>query len=156
MKKRDTDQKEYSKFKDFFLKFVENKKNRFHPLVWINGKPEIGKNVYIGGFSEINSKGSKIKIGNNCDISSFVSINVADSHLKTIGKKKNISKREIIIDNNVFIGSHSVILGGTIIKKNSVIAAGTILRGEKIPEFSLVIGNPAKIIKGHYKKNDKS
>ena len=154
MKKKIINKNEYLKFKEFFLKFVENKKNRFHPLVWINGKPEIGKNVYIGGFSEINSKGAKIKIGRNCDIASFVSINVADSHLKTIGKAKKISKKNITIEKNVFIGSHSVILGGTIIKKNSVVAAGTVLRGEKIPEYSLAIGNPVKIIKGHYKKND--
>ena len=152
MKKKVINKNEYSKFKEFFLKFVENKKNRFHPLVWINGKPEIGKNVYIGGFSEINSKGAKIKIGRSCDIASFVSINVADSHLKTIGKAKKISKKNITIGKNVFIGSHSVILGGTIIKKNSVVAAGTVLRGEKIPEYSLAIGNPVKIINGHYKK----
>jgi len=156
MIKKKINENEYVKFKNFFLKFTENNKNKFHPLVWINGKPDIGKNVYIGGFSEVNSKGAKIKIGNNCDIASFVSINVADSHLKTIGKAKNISKKKILIDNNVFIGSHCVILGGTIIKKNSVIAAGTVLRGEKIPEFSLAIGNPAKIIKGYYKRNDKS
>ena len=142
---------EYSKFKKFFLRFVENKKNRFHPLVWINGKPKIGKNVYIGGFSEINSKGAEVKIGNNCDIASFVSINVADSHLKTINKMKKISKKKIIIENNVFIGSHSVILGGSKIRKNSVIAAGTVLRGETVPEFSLAIGNAAKIKKDYYK-----
>lgn len=97
MKKKVINKNEYLKFKEFFLKFVENKKNRFHPLVWINGKPEIGKNVYIGGFSEINSKGAKIKIGRNCDIASFVSINVADSHLKTIRKAKKISKKNILI-----------------------------------------------------------
>lgn len=143
--------KKYQEFKDFFLKFIENKKNPFHPLVWINGNPNIGKNVYIGGFSEINSKGAKIFIGNNCDISSFVAINVADSHLKTIGLTKKIIKKDITIGNNVFIGSHSVILGGTIIKKNSVVAAGTVLRGQVIPEFSLAIGNPVKIIKDYYK-----
>ncbi len=144
--------KKYDQFKDFFLKFIENKKNPFHPLVWINGNPKIGKKVYIGGFSEINSKGAKVSIGNNCDISSFVAINVADSHLKTIGLKKKIIKKDINIGNNVFIGSHSVILGGTIIKKNSVIAAGTVLRGQVVPEFSLAIGNPVKIIKNYYKK----
>ena len=146
--------KKYDQFKDFFLKFIENKKNPFHPLVWINGNPKIGKNVYIGGFSEINSKGAKVSIGNNCDISSFVAINVADSHLKTIGLKKRIIKKDINIGRNVFVGSHSVILGGTTIKKNSVIAAGTILRGQVVPEFSLAIGNPVKIIKNYYKKND--
>lgn len=142
----------YSKFKNLFLKFIENKKNSYHPLVWINGNPKIGKNVYIGGFSEVNAKGSKITIGNNCDIASFVTINVSDSHMKTIKKKKNIIKKDIIIGNNVFIGSHSAILGGTKIKNNSVIAAGTVLRGESIPEYSLAIGNPAIIKKNYYKK----
>ena len=43
------------------------------------------------------------------------------------------------------------LLGVSIIKKNSVIAAGTVLRGEIVPEFSLAIGNPAKIKKNYYK-----
>ena len=152
MKKTIQKKNEYKKFKEYFLKFIENKKNKFHPLVWINGKPQIGKKVYIGGFSEINAKGAIVKIGNYCDIASFVSINVADSHLKTIGKTSRISKKKILIGNRVFIGSHSVILGGTIIGNNSVIAAGTVLRGENIPNNSLAIGNPAKILKRHYKK----
>ena len=142
----------YDIFKKLFLKFVQNKTNPYHPLVWINGDPKIGKNVYIGGFSEINAKGSSVLIGSNCDIASFVTINVSDSHLKTIKIKKQISKNKILIENNVFIGSHCAILGGTTIKKNSVIAAGTVLRGEYIPEYSLVIGNPAIIKKNYYKK----
>ena len=141
----------YNLFKKLFLKFIQNKKNKYHPLVWINGEPKIGKNVYIGGFSEINAKGSSVTIGNDCDIASFVTINVADSHLKTINKKKRIAKNKIKIENNVFIGSHCAILGGTVIKNNSVVAAGTVLRGEIIPENSLVIGNPAKIKKNYYK-----
>ena len=146
---------DYLKFKNFFLKFIENKKNKYHPLVWINGKPKIGSNVYIGGFSEINAKGSKIQIGKDCDISSFVTINVADSHLKVLKKTKKIKKKKIIIGNNVFIGTHSAILGGTSIGSFCVIAAGTILRGENIPPYSLVLGNPAIIKKGYY-KNDKT
>ena len=119
----------YEEFKNFFLKFIQNKKNDYHPLVWINGEPKIGKKVYIGGFSEINAKGAKIYIGNNCDISSFVSINVADSHLKTIKLKNKIIKKNIKIENNVFIGSHSVILGGTVIKKKFSYRSGHSFEG---------------------------
>ena len=125
--------------------------NKFHPLVWIVGKPVIGDNVYIGGFSEINCNKSSLKIGKNSDIASFVSINCADSHKKTIGISNKIDRKPIHIEENVFIGSHSVIKGGTIIRKNSVVAAGTIIGDIEIPEFSLVIGNPAVIKKGYYK-----
>ena len=103
--------------------------------------------------NRLNAKGSKVQIGDNCDIASFVSINVADSHLKVLGKSKKIKKNKILIGKNVFIGSHSVILGGSEIGNYSVIGAGTIVRGEKIPPYSLAIGNPLIIKQGYYKKN---
>ena len=139
-------------FEKKFLKLINNKKNIYHPLVWISGNPVIGKGTYIGGFSEINAKNSRVNIGKNCDIASFVTINTADSHKKCIGLSTKIFRQKIKIGNNVFIGSHCAILGGAEIGNNSVIAAGTIVRKGKIPPFSLVIGNPAKIKKNFYKK----
>lgn len=130
--------------------------NPFHPLVYIGGQPEFGKNVYIGLLSEVTAKGSAVKIGDNCDIASFVSINVADSHKRVIGLAEEIMRKEIIIENNVFIGSHSFIGGGVQIGHHSVVAAGTIIAKPcKIPPYSLVIGNPLVIKKGYYKKGAK-
>jgi len=120
-------------------------RNRFHPLVWIVGKPLIGEGVYIGGFSEVNANGCVVKIGSNCDIASFVSINGADSSAKAVGRCEVIERRDITLENNVFVGSHSVILGGSHIGHHSVIAAGTVVRGLKVPPNSLVIGNPAQV-----------
>ena len=137
---------------DDIVKKLQLNKNPFHPLVCINGKPKIGKNVYIGAFSEVNAKGAKVIIGDNCDIASFVSINCADSHKKCIGLSKKNSLRNIKISNNVFIGSHSFIKGGANIGHNSVVSAGSIVDGKKIPPYSLVYGNPMKIKKGYYKK----
>mgnify|MGYP006273731619 CR=1 FL=1 len=124
--------------------------NRFHPLVWIVGDPFIDEGTYIGGFSEVNAKGSSVRIGKNCDIASFVSINAADSHKLTIGVADSIERKNIEIGDNVFIGSHSVILGGTSIGNNSVIAAGVVLRGESIPPFSLVLAGAPMIKPGYY------
>lgn len=141
-----------SEFEELFCTLTNFKKNKYHPLVWIVGEPEIGKNVYIGGFSEINSNGARVVIGDNCDIASFVSINCADSHKKCIGLKKNVDRNNIVLENNVFVGSHVVIKGGVHIGHHSVIAAGTIVDTSKIPPYSLVVGNPMKIKKGYYKK----
>ena len=140
--------------KDFlklFLNAIDNTENPFHPLVWINGTPSIGEGTYIGGFSEINAKGASVIIGKHCDIASFVSINVADSHLRCIGLAQENSFNNISIGDKVFIGSHSVILGGANIGSYSVIGAGTVVRQEKIPPFSLVFGNPMVIKPGYYK-----
>ena len=147
-------------FNELFSKLTTFKKNSYHPLVWIVGEPEIGKDVYIGGMSEINAKDAKVIIGDNCDIASFVSINCADSHKKCIGIMQKTERRDIIIENNVFIGSHCVIKGGAHIGHHSVVAAGTIVEGIDIPSYSLIIGNPMKVKMNYYskfnKKNDSS
>ena len=141
--------------KQEFLKLLSDsidfKKNRFHPLVWINGNPEIGENVYIGGMSEVNANGASVKIGDNCDIASFVSINCADSHKVCLGIEDKITRKDIVLENNVFVGSHCVIKGGAVIGHHSVIAAGTIVDGKTIPPYSLVIGNPMVVKEGYYK-----
>ena len=147
-------------FNELFSKLTTFKKNLHHPLVWIVGEPEIGKDVYIGGMSEINAKDAKVIIGDNCDIASFVSINCADSHKKCIGIMQKTERRDIKIENNVFVGSHCVIKGGAHIGHHSVVAAGTIVEGIDIPSYSLIIGNPMKVKMNYYfkfnKKNDSS
>ena len=138
-------------FEELLNKITTFKKNPFHPLVWIVGKPKFGKNVYIGGMSEIQAKDANVSIGDNCDIASFVTINCADSHKKCIGLSEKIERRDIVIEKNVFVGSHCVIKGGAHIGHHSVIAAGTIVEAVKINPYSLVIGNPMQIKDGYYK-----
>ena len=127
-------------------------RNRFHPLVWIVGEPTIGEGVYIGGLSEVNAKGAKVEIGDNCDIASFVSINAADSHKLCIGLSADVERKDIVIEKNVFIGSHSVIGGGAHIGHHSVIAAGTVVRAGYIEPYSLVMGNPMVVKSGYYRE----
>lgn len=138
------------KFETLFSEHTHFKKNRFHPLVWIVGEPEIGEGVYIGGFSEVNGKGAKVRIGDYCDIASFVTINCADSHRKCIGLATDVDRRDITLENHVFVGSHCVIKGGAYIGHHSVIAAGTIVEPGIIPPFSLAIGNPMQVKPGYY------
>lgn len=138
-------------FGKLFSQHIDFKINKFHPLVWINGNPQIGKNVYIGGMSDINCTDAVLIIGDNCDIASFVAINCADSHEKCIGLSNKINRKNITLENNVFVGSHCVIKGGAYIGHHSVIAAGTIVEGVKISPYSLVIGNPMEIKDGYYK-----
>ncbi len=139
-------------FRESFLRLIHNRDNPYHPLVWINGEPEIGPRTTIGGFSEVNAKGARVVIGADCDIASFVAINAADSHRRAIELADAIERRDIRIGDHVFIGSHSVILGGANIGHHSVIAAGTVVRAVEVAPFSLVLGNPAIIKPGYYEE----
>lgn len=139
-----------AEFQKLFSELTDMRENQFHPLVWMNGNPEIGKNVYIGGLSEVYAKGAKVSIGDNCDIASFVVINCSDSHKKTIGLSDEIDRQDIIIENNVYIGTQSFIGGGVHIGHHSVVGAGTIVRKGEYPPYSLIVGNPAICKPGYY------
>ncbi|WP_429022962.1 acyltransferase [Aeromonas allosaccharophila] len=139
-------------YKQHFYDLTTFKDNPYHPLVWILGNPDIGENVFIGAFSEVNATGANVVIGAHCDIASFVTINCADSHLKCIELAKSIDRKDITLENNVFVGSHCVIKGGVYIGHHSVVAAGTIVDTGHIPPYSLVIGNPMIVKDGYYLK----
>lgn len=53
---------------------------------------------------------------------------------------------ELIIGDNCFIGAGAIILPRTHIGNYCIIGAGSVVKGN-IPDFSVVIGNPCKIIK---------
>lgn len=137
-------------FQELFTEFTDMKKNPYHPLVWIGGDPQIGENVYIGGMSEIYGKGARVIIGDNCDIASFVVINCSDSHKKTIGIAEEIERKDIVLENNVYVGTQSYIGGGVHIGHHSVVGAGTIVRAGEYPPYSLIVGNPAIVKEGYY------
>jgi acetyltransferase-like isoleucine patch superfamily enzyme len=145
-----------AQFAEAFSRLTHFKANRFHPLVWVNGEPEIGENVCIGFMSEVNAKNASVKIGANCDIASFVAINAADSHRKCLGLSDVVERRDIVLEENVFVGSHCVIKGGAHIGHHSVVAAGTVVDAGKIPPYSLVAGNPMVVKPGYYLKSKRT
>ena len=54
--------------------------------------------------------------------------------------------KSIIINDDVWIGAHSVILPGVTIGKGAVIGAGSVVTSN-IPEYAVAVGVPAKVIK---------
>jgi len=60
--------------------------------------------------------------------------------------KQVCNTSEIIIEDEVWIGANCVILPGVTIGKHSVVAAGSIVT-KSVPPYSVVAGNPAKVIK---------
>jgi acetyltransferase-like isoleucine patch superfamily enzyme len=117
----------------------------------INGCVKLGREVHIGRLVDINANLCEIVIGDGCDVGSFVAINCADSHKRCIGMEPEIERQPIVLEDHVFVGTHSAILGGVHVGHHSIVAAGTIVRGPLVvPPYSLVIGNPAVVKAGKY------
>lgn len=110
-------------------------------------KVEIGKKSFVGHKTLFMGGNSLIKIGNNCDISSNVSL-ISGSHKIGLPDRRaglGISK-DIVIGNGVWIGYGSTILGGTNIGNGSIIAAGSLINSD-VPENTVYGGVPAKEIR---------
>ena len=53
-------------------------------------------------------------------------------------------EKPVVIGNDVWIGDSVMILPGSIIGNGVIIGAGAVVRG-KIPDYAIVVGNPAQI-----------
>jgi acetyltransferase-like isoleucine patch superfamily enzyme len=109
---------------------------------------QIGDRVFIGSNCEINCA-SRIQIGNDCLIASSTTIvdsghEIADK-FSTI-RKQPVTRKEIVIADDVWIGARCVIIAGVTIGKGSVIGAGSIVN-KSIPEYQVWAGCPARFIK---------
>ena len=132
-----------------------------------NGEIYIGDNCFINGGTRLISINS-IHIGNNVTISWDCTIYDHNSHslnfrhrrvdqknqLTALRNKKpitdqkiwdNVKSKPIRIEDDVWIGFGCIILGGVTIGNGAIIGAGSVVR-EDIEPWSVVIGNPARVI----------
>lgn len=111
----------------------------------LNGELYIGSYVLMSPGINIRCA-KKITIGKSAMIASDVSITDSDWHGIYDRTDYVASPKEVVIEENVWIGERSLILKGSKIGKNSIIGAGSVVTGE-IPPNSVYAGNPAKFIK---------
>jgi maltose O-acetyltransferase len=114
-----------------------------------------GRNVEIGDYSGIGQNAqlftqAKITIGKNVMMGPEVIIltqNHAHENIEIpMEQQGNQQPSPVLIDDDVWIGIRAIILPGVHIGKSSIIGAGSVVTKD-VPPFSIVGGNPAKIIK---------
>lgn len=142
------------------------KKKRFSNFSHIS-KPEnvtIGDSVFIGHFNYIDGF-EKIEIGERCQITNFISILTHSSHnsIRLYGPKyvanwgtkmKGLQYGEVKIGAYTFIGSHCIILPGTVLGKGCLVSAYSLVKGE-FPDYSVLRGIPAVVVGDTRKMDEK-
>ncbi|HAH56005.1 MAG TPA: sugar O-acetyltransferase [Flavobacterium sp.] len=104
-----------------------------------------GENVYFN-VNCVVLDGAKVTIGSNVFIAPNVQIYTANHPLDTESRKTVENALPISIGNDCWIGGNTVILPGITIGNGCVIGAGSVVT-KNIPDNSLAVGNPAKVIK---------
>ena len=62
------------------------------------------------------------------------------------GSNDDLLGKDVIVEEDVWIAANVTLLAGAHVGRGAIVGAGTVLRTCKIPPYSIVMGNPAKVI----------
>ena len=123
-----------------------------HPQASVTGNVIIGENVYVGPGAAIRGDWGQIIIEDGCNIQENCTIHMFPGTTVHLKKGAHVGHGAIIhgaiLEENCMIGMNSVIMDDVVIGKESIVGALCFVSANtNIPERSLVVGNPAKIVK---------
>lgn len=123
-----------------------------HPQANVTGNVIIGENVYIGPGAAIRGDWGEIIIEDGCNVQENCTIHMFPGTTVHLKRSAHIGHGAIIhggvIGENSLIGMNSVIMDDVIIEEECIVGALSFVPAKMhIPRRSLVVGNPAKVIK---------
>jgi phenylacetic acid degradation protein len=134
------------------IKPVIAKSSFVHPNATIIGDVIIGEDVYVGPYATLRGDWGQIIIEDKCNVQESCTIHMFPGVTVRLKTQAHIGHGAIIhgatIEENCLIGMNSVIMDNVVIGRESIVGALSFVKeGTIIPPRSLVVGNPARIIK---------
>ena len=134
------------------------KKPKIDPSVFVAkgaivlGDVTMDKNCSVWYNATVRSTESYITIGEGSNVQDNAVIHVGYENPAFIGSYVTIGHGAVIhgciIEDNALIGMGAIVLNGAKIGKNCIIAAGALIpQNKEIPDNSLVMGTPGKIVR---------
>lgn len=122
------------------------------PSAELIGDVSIAEGVSIWFQTVIRADNDKVVIGSNSNIQDGSIIHVDAGHPVVIGQNVTVGHKVMLhgctIGDNSLIGMGAIILNGAEIGKNCIIGAGALItENKKIPDNSMVVGSPGKVIR---------
>ena len=123
-----------------------------HPLAAVTGNVVIGKDVYVGPGAAIRGDWGGIEIKDGCNIQENCTVHMFPGVKVILEENAHIGHGAIIhgaqIGKDVLVGMNAVIMDGVVLGEGCIVGAlSFVAANQEIPERSLMVGNPAKIIK---------
>jgi phenylacetic acid degradation protein len=123
-----------------------------HPQAVVTGNVVIGRDVYIGPGAALRGDWGGIVIGDGCNVQENCTVHMFPGVTVVLEENAHIGHGAIIhgahVGKNVLVGMNAVVMDGVELGEECIVGALAFVPADmKIPPRSLVVGNPAKIIK---------
>ena len=123
-----------------------------HPDATIIGDVQIGANVFIGAQAVLRGDFGKIIIEDGANVQETCVVHCFPDKVVTISENAHVGHGAIIhgafLGVNAMVGMNAVIMDRAYIGKNCIIGANALVTENKeIPDNSMVLGSPAKVVK---------
>jgi carbonic anhydrase/acetyltransferase-like protein (isoleucine patch superfamily) len=123
-----------------------------HPKASVTGNVIIGKDVYIGPGAAIRGDWGGIVIEDGCNVQENCTIHMFPGVTVVLEAGAHIGHGAVVhgarIGANALIGMNAVVMDNAVVGAGSVVGALCFVPTEmQIPPRSVVVGNPAKIVK---------
>ncbi|MGJ8592035.1 MAG: transferase hexapeptide repeat family protein [Aquaticitalea sp.] len=123
-----------------------------HPLAAVTGNVIIGKNCYIGPGAAIRGDWGQIILEDGVNVQENCTVHMFPGKSITLKESAHVGHGAIIhganLGRNCLIGMNTVIMDDAEIGDESIVGAMSFVKAETIiPKRSLVVGNPAKVVK---------
>jgi len=108
----------------------------------------IGDNSVLNAGSIIYATGGKFIMKKNSGAAYGLTV-VTGNHKSKIGSfvfSSEYNEKDVLVEEDVWLGSNVTLLPSTIVGRGAIIGAGCVIRGQKVPPYSIVVGNPAKVV----------
>lgn len=122
------------------------------PSADVIGSVRLGNNTSIWWNAVLRGDNDPIDIGDNCNIQDGCVLHTDPGFPLTLGNNVSVGHMSMLhgctVGDGSLIGIGSVVLNGTKIGRNCLIGAKTLIgEGKDIPDNSLVLGSPGKVIR---------
>ena len=112
----------------------------------------LGARVSIWPYATLRGDNEPIKIGDESNVQECSVLHADPGFPLTIGRRVTVGHQVMLhgctIGDGSLIGIQAIVLNGAVIGRNCLIGAGALVtEGKQIPDGSLVIGSPAKVIR---------
>ena len=134
------------------------------PLAAVQGRLELGSDGFVAAHAYLTGN---VRLGDHCSINPFAAVreNVTGGNGIRIGAyacliganhgfsdperpvyQQPLTSKGIVLGDDIWIGSHVTVVDGVKIGSHSILAAGAVVTKD-VPDYAIVGGNPARIIR---------